>query len=400
MSVNSRIKDPVADFHRSQAKHISRWHNVSFPDIWLLFALIALVTVGIVMVTSASTPIALQSGAEKLYFVKRQGVFYGASFICAYIAFSQSVNTFFKHADKILILSIIMLFLVFVPGIGYAANGAHRWLNLGPIKLQSGEVAKLAVILYTAAFLTKSRIKLEHSWSPVFLLLLVGAVFSALLLKQPDFGTTAVMLTTLLGMMFLAGIPLGRFLVLGAIAVTAMGFILVAAPYRVKRLITFLDPFKYQYDEGYQLANSLVAIGRGGVHGVGLGDSVFKHQFVPEAHTDFIFSITAEEFGLIGALIVMSIYVLLVWRAFMIGQLADRVRKRFHAYVAYGMGLWIGIQTLINIGVVTGVLPTKGLTLPLISYGGSSLMITGIALGILARIDGEARFQAKREGIL
>ena len=231
-------------------------------------------------------------------------------------------------------------------------------------------------------------------------LLIITGLFAVVLVLQPDFGTTMVMVATVLGMMFMAGVNLWRFGIFFAVVAALMAGVLVAAPYRVKRLLTFLDPWSHQFDEGYQLVNSLIAVGSGGLFGSGLGQSVQKHDYLPEAHTDFIFAIIAEEFGLFGALVVMALFVLLVWRAFHIGYLADRVRRRFASLVAYGIGLIIAIQALVNIGVTTGTLPTKGLTLPLVSYGGSSVVIVCISLGILARIDAESRYLAKREGII
>ena len=231
-------------------------------------------------------------------------------------------------------------------------------------------------------------------------LLAVTTVFAAILLLQPDFGTTMVIVAVVLGMIFMAGVNLKRFGIFFLVVTLLMTVALIIEPYRITRLTTFLDPWKYKFNEGYQLVNSLIAVGSGGLFGSGLGQSVQKHDYLPEAHTDFIFAIIAEEFGLFGALVVMALFVLLVWRAFHIGYLADRVRRRFLSLVAYGIGLTIAIQALVNIGVTTGLLPTKGLTLPLVSYGGSSVVIICISLGILARIDSESRYQAKREGII
>ena len=256
------------------------------------------------------------------------------------------------------------------------------------------------MVIYAAAFLQRNSQFLDRSWRPMIELLCITGIFAAILLRQPDFGTTMVMVAAVLGMMFMAGMNLKRFIIFFGVVSVMMGAVLVAAPYRVKRLLTFLDPWTHQYDEGYQLVNSLIAVGSGGLFGSGLGQSVQKHDYLPEAHTDFIFAIIAEEFGLFGALVVMALFVLLVWRAFHIGYLADRVRRRFLSLVAYGIGLIIAIQALVNIGVTTGALPTKGLTLPLVSYGGSSVVIVCVSLGILARIDAESRYQAKREGII
>lgn len=402
MSVKTANKrrNPVADFHRTQTLNVSRWQHVVFPDILLVLCLMLLVGIGVVMVASASTPIAALTGRDKFYFVYRQAIYYGVTFFVMYGAFSLKTSFWEKRATLILILALLALLAVHLPMVGVSVNGSRRWLNLGVVRLQSGEIAKLAMIIFTAACLFKAGPKLENSIKPMLLIILVAGLFGALLLMQPDFGTTLVILMTVFGMMFIAGTPLRYFVPVAIVGMIGMVAILIAKPYRVKRLMTFLDPFKYQQDEGYQLANSLIAIGRGHWHGVGLGESVFKHQFVPEAHTDFIFAIICEEFGLIGALTVMVIFAVMVWRAFVIGALADKVRKRFSCYLAYGIGLWMALQSMINFGVVMGALPTKGLTLPFISYGGSSLLITGMAFGILMRIDAESRFQAKREGLL
>lgn len=402
MSIDSvhRRRNPIEEFHREQNSNVSRWQHLHFPDILLIICMMLLVGIGMVMVASASSPIALLSGKDKFAFVYRQGIYYLITFFVIYITFTLQTSFWEKHAKLILMIAFLAVLAVHLPIIGVGVKGAKRWLNFGFIRFQSGEIAKLAMIIFTASYLFKVGAKLETSIKPMLVIAITAGVFGVLLLIQPDFGTTFVILVTVFGMMFIAGTPLKYFIPVTIVGTIAMVVALMSRPYRVKRLMTFLDPFKYQQDEGYQLVNSLIAIGRGQWSGVGLGESVFKHQFVPEAHTDFIFAIICEEFGLIGALVVMVIFAVIVWRALVIAQLADRVRKRFACYLAYGLALWIGLQAMINFGVVMGALPTKGLTLPFVSYGGSSLLITGIAFGILLRIDAESRFQAKREGIL
>lgn len=400
MPGNSQIHNPVADFRASQRKNVSRWQGLAFPDIWLLVAWMALIVIGMVMVTSSSLAEASAGELNAHYFAMRQAIFYGGASLAAYVVFTLDTRLYQQKAGVLLLLMLLMLLAVYIPGVGASVNSARRWINLRVFNLQVGELFKVAIIIFTAAYLQKNSHKLDHSWQPIFVLFAVLAVFSGLLLKQPDFGTTMVVVATVLGMMFVSGVSLWRLIVIGLVALGAMSVILVSESYRVKRLLTFMNPWDHQFDEGYQLVNSLIAVGRGHIYGVGLGESIQKHQFLPEAHTDFIFAIISEETGLIGSLLVMAVFTLLVWRAFVIGQLADRVRKRFASNLAYGIGLWIAIQTLINIGVTTGALPTKGLTLPLISYGGSSVLSVSIALAILARIDAEARFQARREGVL
>lgn len=391
-----RIKNYVKNFHDVQRKS-TRFMDVAFPDIWLLVCVMALIVIGMVMVSSASTALAAQQGINIDSYVIKQGGFYIVAFIVAYAVFCTPSILLQKRSNVIILLALIMLVLVFVPGIGYAANGSRRWLNFHFVKFQSGEVVKLAMIIFTAAFLTKRGAKVETSWEPMISLLVVAGVFAVMLLKQPDYGTTAVMMATLFGMLFLGGVPMIRFWILLVIAAIAMAVELVSEPYRVERIVNFLNPFADQYGNGYQLANSIVAIGHGGTLGLGLGNSIAKYSYVPEAHTDFIFSIIAEEFGFAGSLTVVVILSILVWRAFVISTLADRARKRFASYVACGIGIWIAIQSIINIGVVSGLLPTKGLTLPLVSYGGSSVLVTGIAMSILARIDAESRFVVYRQ---
>ena len=278
-----------------------------------------------------------------------------------------------------------------MPGVGRAVNGSVRWLNLGPISFQVSEVAKFAVIIYLSGYMVRHADALRHEvlgfLRPVMLLGLVGA----LLLKEPDFGAAVVLLSTAMAMMFLAGVPLSQFIGLLMVFACATAILAVSAPYRLERLTSFLDPWADQFDSGYQLTQALIAFGRGEWFGVGLGASVQKLFYLPEAHTDFLFAVLAEELGLIGGLAVLVLYVLLVWRGMRIGFCAHRQGDLFGGYTAYGLTLWIGIQALINVGVNAGVLPTKGLTLPLMSYGGSSIVIVCMAIGVLLRIDFETR---------
>ncbi|MDO5090045.1 MAG: putative lipid II flippase FtsW [Cardiobacteriaceae bacterium] len=394
------LRNPVADFRRSQSQQQPRFSGLAFPDIWLMIAWFALVVIGMVMVTSASMSEAVSHNASPLYFSYRQLAYYGLGLVMAYVVFQLPTNVYYEHGSKLLLVTFLMLFLVFVPGIGSSVNGAHRWINFRVFNFQVGELVKLVMILYAAGYLQRHNYCIENSWKPMLGLLAIGGVFAVVLLKQPDFGTTFVMMMTLMGMLFMAGVSIKRYSMLVGVVSFLMVAALLIAPYRRARLTSFLDPWEKQFDQGYQLVNSLIAVGRGGVSGVGLGESVQKHQYLPEAHTDFIFAIISEELGLIGALVVMGLLALVVWRAFAIGKLADQMRKRFASYIAYGIGLWVGCQSLINIGVATGALPTKGLTLPFISYGGSSVLILFMALAILLRIDAESRFQAKREGLL
>lgn len=398
----SQRKDYVADFYKNQKKGASRWQGLVFPDIWLILISLSLIAIGMVMVTSASVNQAVKMDKGIYFFTYRQCFFYVLGLISAYIFYCIPTITLARNSGRFLIIALGLLVIIYIPGVGISINGARRWINLPLFHLQVGEILKLVMVLYAAAFLQRNHRKLTDSWKPMLELLAISGLFALLLLLQPDFGTTMVIMATILGMMFMAGVCLYRFFCLCSGVFVVMAVILVLANYRLERLFVFLNPWieEYKYSKGYQLINSLIAVGNGSLFGTGLGQSIQKHEYLPEAHTDFIFAIICEEFGFIGALVVMGLFAVLVWRAFVIGRTAGKVRRYFSALTAYGIGLLLAIQTLVNIGVTTGSLPTKGLTLPLISYGGSSVVTVCIALGILARIDSESRFQAKRELII
>ena len=289
-----------------------------------------------------------------------------------------------------------LLILVLIPGIGKEVNGSIRWIGAGPINIQVSEIAKLFALIYVAGYLKRHGGELrmaDFHTSAMALARPIGvlAVLAVLLLLEPDFGSVVVLMAAALGMVFLAGVNLWQFgaLQVGTLAVMAM--LILSSPYRQDRVLSFLEPWKDPFGKGYQLAQSLIAIGRGELFGVGLGESVQKLFYLPEAHTDFLFAVLAEELGLVGILLVITLFMTLVWRAFKIGRRAERLNMNFSAYLAYGIGLWFGIQALFNMGVNMGALPTKGLTLPLMSYGGSSVVVMCVALALLLRIDVETR---------
>lgn len=385
-------------FQRVQAleRVHSRWQQLVFPDLALLCCWFALVAFGLVMLTSASLPEAAARGLTESYYFRRQLSYVVFSLMVAYVVFSVPTSLWRRNSEWLLIGCFFLLVLVYVPIIGVRVNGARRWINLVVFKLQVGELAKLVLIIYAAAYLDR-----KHDWLVVdlramFKLLGISLIYAAIVYKQPDFGTAFVMMSIVIGLLFLAGTPLKPFFCMLLLAVLLIIPILLSESYRFKRVVAFLDPWAYQYDRGYQLVNSLIAVGRAGVKGTGIGESVQKYAFLPEAHTDFIFAIISEELGLLGALLVMGLLAVLVWRAFAIGVLAHRSHRRFAGYVAYGIGLWIAVQSLVNIGVTLGALPTKGLTLPFISYGGSSMLALSMAMAILARIDAQTRFRVRR----
>lgn len=350
------------------------------------------------MVTSASIDLADRHFQEPFYYTYRQGMGLCLGWLGAMLALMMPIQIWYRFAASMMIMAIVLLVLVLIPGPGKIVNGSARWLNLGITAFQVSELAKLSVVIYLSSYIVRHphalRENIQGFIRPMLLLSIVGA----LLVLEPDFGATVVILVTALAMLFLSGVPLWQFLLLLLAVLGILGGIAVSAPYRLERLVSFLDPWAVAFDSGYQLTQALIAFGRGEWCGVGLGSSIQKLFYLPEAHTDFVFAVLAEELGLLGALGTMGLYALFVWRGMIIGASAERRGDRFAAFVAYGISLWVGIQTMINIGVNTGVLPTKGLTLPFLSYGGSSVSVIGVAVGLLLRVDYENRTEER--GIL
>ena len=373
--------------------------TLPFPDPWILIAALLLLGLGLLMVTSASMPIADRQTGQPFFFLIRQGAFALIGLLAAGIVFQIPLTRWRRAGPMLLLAAVGLLVLVLVPGVGKEVNGSMRWIGAGPINIQVSEIAKLFVLVYVASYLKRHAAELQTakfrtSASALLRPMAVLAVLAVLLLLEPDFGSVVVLMATALGMVFLAGVNLTQFgaLLFGTSA--AMAVLLWSSPYRRARLVSFLDPWADPFASGFQLTQSLIAIGRGELLGVGLGESVQKLFYLPEAYTDFLFAVLAEELGLAGILTVVALFVVLVWRAFRIGRQAERVGMLFSAWLAYGIGLWFGIQSLFNMGVNMGVLPTKGLTLPLMSYGGSSLVVMCMALALLLRIDVESRARA------
>ena len=367
-------------------------------DVPLMVCVAILVTLGLTMVTSASMPMADRDLDQPLYYALRQALAVCIGTAMAVVTVNIPLAVWRRRGPLLLALTLILLVLVLVPNIGREVNGSWRWIAIGPISLQASEPAKLGVIIYLAGYLVRRgaevRTRFAGFMKPIAILTLV----SGLLLLEPDFGTTVVLFATAMGMIFLAGVPMTRFIAWGLVAVSALLTLAVMAPYRLRRLIAFLDPWSDPYGSGFQLTQALIAFGRGEWFGVGLGSSVQKLFYLPEVHTDFIFAVLAEELGLLGTICVIGLFTFLVWRAFWIGGCAERAGQLFSAYLAYGIALLIGIQAFINMGVNMGVLPTKGITLPLISYGSNSMVIMGVAIGLLLRVAREAGAQGDADG--
>ncbi|MGH8583878.1 MAG: putative lipid II flippase FtsW [Gammaproteobacteria bacterium] len=360
-------------------------------DPWLLGGFAFLLALGLVMVASASITIADREFQAPLYYFVRQLLAVGLGLTLTYGALCVPIRVW-RHSSKYFLLAaIVLLLLVLIPGLGHEVNGSLRWLRIGTFSVQPSEPAKLCTVVYLAGYVERHRDAVRYTFRGMLRPMAVLTLIAGLLLLEPDYGVTVVLFATALGMLFLGGVSLTRFAGWGLLGIAALAGLVWAAPYRVQRLMAFMDPWADPYDKGFQLVQALIAFGRGEWLGVGLGGSVQKLFYLPEAHNDFIFAVLAEELGLVGSLTVITAFLIVAWRALLLGEKAERYGRPFAAFLAYGIGLLIGLQAYINIGVSMGVLPTKGLTLPLVSYGGNSVVVTCIAFGLLLRIDHESR---------
>jgi len=362
-----------------------------YLDGWLLFAALSLLALGYVMVVSSSLHIGERMFDNIWHYPVRQLVHIFIGILMAIFMASMPLSVWEKSGPSLILLAVGVLVLVFIPGIGVKVNGSYRWINLGVARLQVSEVVKLICILYMAGFLTRHVTVVHESIRGIFRPMLpLGLVFG-LLLAEPDFGATFVITFTVVCMMFLGGARLVEFATLVVIAIILGVVAIGTSAYRMDRVTAFMDPWADHLGSGFQLVQSLIALGRGEWLGVGLGSSIQKLFYLPEAHTDFIFAVMAEELGFVGSVSVILLFGLLVWRAFQMGKAAERLNLRFYSLLAYGLGVWIGLQSFVNIAVNMGALPTKGLTLPLMSYGGSSMIIMCAVIGLLCRIHHETQ---------
>jgi len=345
---------------------------------------------GLVMVTSASVSIASQESGQPFLYLERQLLLTLIGAGCAALVFSIRTEFLERASVWLLAAAIVLLVMVLIPGLGHAVNGSRRWLRIGGGNFQVSELARVLVLIYIASYAVRRESELRGSLGG--LVKALGLLFgvSVLVLIEPDFGAATVLFATGFALLFLAGARLRYVIAMTAITAAGFAVLAVSASYRLRRLTTFLDPWADPYNSGFQLTQSLIAIGRGQWFGVGLGDSVQKLFYLPEAHTDFLFAVLAEELGLLGVVLTLALFLGLVWRSFRIARLASEAGLKFPAYLAAGFGLWVGIQAFINIGVNMGVLPTKGLTLPLMSYGRSSLIVALAWVGLLLRVYHEA----------
>jgi cell division protein FtsW len=360
-------------------------------DYLLIIYVLGLLLMGLLMVTSASINVSDQELHQPFYFFFRQIVFLGGGCVLGFFVMQFEVETWERLSWLLLIAALTALTLVIIPGIGRSVNGSMRWLGFGFLGFQVSEFAKLAIIIYMSGYLWRHHNEIKTQLSGFLKPMGILAVVALLLLREPDFGALVVIMVTNLGLMFLAGMRLRHFIVLFGGAVAGLSALAISAPYRLARLTSFLNPWAHPYDSGYQLTQSLIAFGRGGWFGVGLGKSIQKLFYLPEAHTDFLFAVIAEELGLIGTLCVITLFSLLVLRIFSIGRRAQMLGQHFAGFLAYGFAMWVAIQFVVSIGVNSGILPTKGLTLPFMSYGGSSLLINCLMIALVLRIDYENR---------
>ncbi|MEA9883699.1 putative lipid II flippase FtsW [Xanthomonas campestris pv. raphani] len=354
-------------------------------DPWLLGAAATLASLGVVMVASSS----IELSENPFYYLTRHLLFLGIGVGLAFWAMRTELKTIEQYNQVLLLACFGLLMVVFVPGLGSSVNGAKRWINLGVSKFQTVEAVKVLYIVWLSSYLVRFRDEVNATWPAMLKPLGVAIALVGLLLMQPDFGSSTLLLAITAGMLVLGGVNLPRMSMPIVFGLPVFAFIAILEPYRLRRITSFLDPWADQLGSGYQLSNALMAVGRGQWTGVGLGASVQKLNYLPEAHTDFIFSVIAEELGFVGVCSVVALYALLVGRAFWLGMRCVEMKRHFSGYIAFGIGLWISLQSFVSVGVNLGILPTKGLTLPLISSGGSSVLMTCVAMGLLLRVSYE-----------
>lgn len=371
-------------------------------SFWLLVSALVLILIGWVMIASASMDYSGRNNGDALYYLIRHSIYLAISLSLFFLVLCISMEFWQRFSVWFLLGSFALLAAILIPGVGYTANNATRWLDLGPVTIQVSELAKVAVLLYLASYLVRQTELVRSHIFGFINPMLVIALLIILLLGQPDFGAVIVILSASLGMLFIGGVRIWEFVALVMVSAVAVAGMVYGEEYRMARLIAFLDPWEYSQTGGYQLVQSLIAFGRGDLFGLGLGNSIQKLFFLPEAHTDFIFAVLAEELGLFGSLVVLFFYAVMIIHILSVARRAENAGASFSAYIAYGVALIFSVQLFINVGVSTGLLPTKGLTLPFISYGGSSLIVSFIFLAMVLRIDYELKLQAleqlKRKG--
>ncbi|UKE85004.1 cell division protein FtsW [Pectobacterium colocasium] len=363
--------------------------SVVLYDRTLVWLTLGLAVIGFVMVTSASMPVGQRLASDPFLFAKRDAIYLGLAFGLSLVTLRVPMEIWQRYSPVLLLLAMVMLLVVLA--VGSSVNGASRWISLGPLRIQPAELSKLALFCYLSSYMVRKVEEVRNNFWGFCKPMGVMVVLAVLLLAQPDLGTVVVLFITTLAMLFLAGAKMWQFLAIIGCGVFAVGLLIIAEPYRMRRVTSFWNPWDDPFGSGYQLTQSLMAFGRGEFWGQGLGNSVQKLEYLPEAHTDFIFSILGEELGYIGVVLALLMIFFVAFRAMSIGKRALEIDQRFSGFLACSIGIWFSFQTLVNVGAAAGMLPTKGLTLPLISYGGSSLLIMSTAIVLLLRIDFETR---------
>lgn len=381
--LTERLKDWVTGARDNDAV------NMVLYDRTLLWLTFGLAIIGFVMVTSASMPIGQRLADDPFLFAKRDALYLGLAFGLSLVTLRVPMEIWQRYSNVMLLMSIVMLLIVLV--VGSSVNGASRWIALGPLRIQPAELSKLSLFCYLASYLVRKVEEVRSNFWGFCKPMGVMVVLAVLLLAQPDLGTVVVLFITTLAMLFLAGAKMWQFLAIIGSGVFAVVLLIIAEPYRMRRVTSFWNPWADPFGSGYQLTQSLMAFGRGEFWGQGFGNSVQKLEYLPEAHTDFIFSILGEELGYIGVVLALLMVFFVAFRAMSIGRRALEIDQRFSGFLACAIGVWFSFQALVNVGAAAGMLPTKGLTLPLISYGGSSLLIMSTAIVLLLRIDYETR---------
>lgn len=364
------------------------------PALQVLMMTMLLVLLGLVMVASASLGISESQtkGATAFHYVIRHGIYIAMGLMAGIACFYTPTRYWEKFSGPLFLVAIALLVVVLTP-LGKTVNGSQRWIMMGPISAQPSEIAKLFVLAYLASYLVRRQDEVRSKWSGFFKPIGVLLMVVALLLMEPDFGVVVVLMCAAMGMIFLSGVKLQHFLLIVVVSAAAAYLLVRLEPYRWDRFVAFMEPWQHKYGSGYQLTQSLIAFGEGELFGEGLGASKQKLFYLPEAHTDFVFAVLAEELGLLGNLIVIGAFMWLVTNILKIGHFAEEKGNTFAGYFCYGIAILFGVQALINIGVATGLLPTKGLTLPLVSYGGSSLIVSCAMVGVVVRIGAETNAQ-------
>ncbi|PIJ49750.1 cell division protein FtsW [Erwinia sp. OLTSP20] len=381
--IANRLKDWVMGSKESDANVIVLYDRTL---LWLTFGLAVM---GFVMVTSASMPVGQRMSNDPFFFARRDAFYLALAFGLALITLRIPMAIWQRYSNVMLMVSLVMLLIVLV--VGSSVNGASRWIALGPLRIQPAELSKLSLFCYLASYLVRKVEEVRNNFWGFCKPMGVMVLLAVLLLAQPDLGTVVVLFVTTLAMLFLAGAKLWQFLAIIGSGIFAVVLLIIAEPYRMRRVTSFWNPWEDPFGSGYQLTQSLMAFGRGELWGQGLGNSVQKLEYLPEAHTDFIFSIIGEELGYIGVVFTLLMVFFVSFRAMSIGRRALEIDQRFSGFLACSIGVWFSFQALVNVGAAAGMLPTKGLTLPLISYGGSSLLIMSTAIVLLLRIDFETR---------